>query len=325
MQEQNLSGGNGNSLLRGYLLLGVTILIWGAYMPIGKVVVGQIDVFWLTFLRYFLAGLLLAVLIIWWEGPAALTFPRRDFGTLLLLGALGSAGFGLFSYLGVRLTRPEHAAAISVMTPINVAVFRAIQTRSLPPRPVMFCILAVVFGAILVVTRGRLDSLLSGGSLLGDGLVFISSLCWTFYTIRAQSLTGYSAVRLTALGCLLGSPIGLILALTTTWLGFAVVPTPAALASLWPQMLYIVVAVSLVSIITWNAAVRMVGAQDATLVSSFTPVIPFAWAYGQGQVFTALEVFGAALIVAAICGHNIAERRRARAAAVNLTPARRGA
>lgn len=173
----------------------------------------------------------------------------------------------------------------------------------------MFCILAVVGGAILVVTRGRLDALFSGGSLVGDGLVFISSLCWTFYTIRAQSLTGYSAVRLTALGCLLGSPIGLMLALAATALGFAHPPGPATLAALWPQMLYIVVAVSLVSIITWNAAVRMVGAQDATLVSSFTPVIPFAWAYGQGQIFTALEVFGAAMIVTAICAHNIAERR----------------
>ena len=245
-----------------------------------------------------------------------MTFPRRDFGTLLLLGALGSAGFGLFSYLGVRLTRPEHAAAIAVMTPINVAIWRAIETRRLPSRPVMFCILAVVGGAILVVTRGRLDTLLSGGSLIGDGLVFISSLCWTYYTIRAQSLTGYSAVRLTALGCLLGSPIGLLLALGATALGYAHVPDPATVASLWPQMLYIVVAVSLLSIITWNAAVRAVGAQDATLVASFTPVIPFAWAYGQGQVFTALEVFGAALIVAAICAHNIAERRRMRVEAM---------
>ena len=80
-------------------------------------------------------------------------------------------------------------------------------------------------------------------------------------------------------------------------------------------MLYIVVAVSLVSIVTWNAAVRTVGAQDATLVSAFTPVIPFAWAFSQGQIFTSLEVFGAALIVAAICAHNISERRRAKAEA----------
>ena len=315
-EQQSFPGGNRPSLAQGYLLLAVTVLIWGAYMPIGKVVTAQIDVFWLTFLRYSLAGLLLAALIAWREGPWALTFPRRDFGTLLLLGALGSAGFGLFSYLGVRLTRPEHAAAISVMTPINVAIWRAFETRSLPPRPVMFCILAVVGGAVLVVTRGRLDALLAGGSLTGDALVFVSSLCWTFYTIRAQKLTGYSAVRLTALGCLLGAPIGLALALIATWSGFATIPAPAALSALWPQIFYIVVAVSLVSIITWNAAVKIVGAQDATLVSSFTPVIPFAWAYGQGQVFTALEMFGAAMIVAAICAHNIAERRRTRAAAV---------
>lgn len=316
MQEQSASAVHRPSLVQGYLLLAATILIWGAYMPVGKVVSAQIDVFWLTFVRYAAAGLLLGALLLWWEGPSALAFPRRDFGTLLLLGALGSAGFGLFSYLGVRLTRPEHAAAIAVMTPINVAIWRAFETRRLPPRPVMFCILAVVFGAILVVTRGRLDALLAGGSLTGDALVLVSSLCWTFYTIRAQSLTGYSSVRLTAIGCLLGSPIGLALALLVTWLGYAQVPSPTAFASLWPHLFYIIVAVSLVSIVTWNSAVRAVGAQDATLVSSFTPVIPFAWAYAQGQVFTTLEVFGAALIVTAICANNIAERRRVRAAAM---------
>lgn len=318
MQERNREstpdGASKLTLTQGYLLLAATVVIWGAYMPVGKVVTARIDIFWLTFVRYALAGVCLGALLLCLEGPRALTFYRRDFGTLMLLGALGSAGFGLFSYLGVSLTRPEHAAAIAVMTPINVAVWRAIEFRKLPARPVMFCILAVVFGAILVVTRGRLDALLEGGSLVGDGLVLISSLCWTYYTIRAQALTGYSAMRLTAIACLLGSPVGLVLALVMTMLGIAHVPPAGVFVSLWPQMLYVVVAVSIVSIVTWNAAVRAVGAQDATLVSAFTPVIPFAWAFGQGQVFTALEVFGAALIVTAICAHNISERRRQRLA-----------
>jgi drug/metabolite transporter (DMT)-like permease len=312
MQERNLTAIRPATLLQGYLLLALTVLIWGGYMPVGKTVAARIDVFWLTFLRYVIAGALLALFVAWREGWTAMTFPRKDFWRLFLLGALGSAGFGLFSYLGVRLTRPEHAAAIAVMTPINVAVWRAFETHRLPPRPVMFCILAVVAGAILVVTRGQIDSLFSGGNLIGDLLVFIGSLCWTFYTIRAQSLVGYSAIRLTAIGCLLGAPVGLVLALAMTALGIAKTPTPDAFVSLWPQMLYIVFAVSIVSIVTWNAAVRVVGAQDATLISAFTPVIPFAWAYAQGQVFTTLEVIGAALIVAAICAHNIAERRRLR-------------
>ena len=311
MQEQTHVGtARRPTLAQGYLLLAVTILIWGAYMPVGKVLSGRVDVFWLTFVRYGLAGLMLGLLVAWWEGPRALAFPRRDFWTLFLLGALGSAGFGLFSYLGVRLTRPEHAAAISVMTPINVAIWRAVETRRLPPRPVMFCILAVVAGTILVVTHGRLDALLAGGSLTGDLFVFIGSLCWAYYTIRAQSLTGYSALRLTALGCLLGTPVGLALALVLTASGIAQPPDFGAMSALWPQMLYVVVLVSVVSIVTWNAAVRAVGAQNATLVSAFMPVIPFAWAFGQGQVFTALEVLGAALIVIAICAHNVAERRR---------------
>lgn len=303
-------------LTTGYFLLVLTVLIWGAYMPVGKVVAAKVDVFWLTFIRYVLAGLILAAVLAWRDGWNALAFPARDFGALFVLGALGSAGFGLFSYLGVQLTRPEHAAAIAAVTPINVAVWRAIETRRAPPPAVIACIVAVVGGAILVVTRGRLETLLSGGSLVGDFLVLVSSLCWTFYTIRAQSLVGYSPVRLTAIGCLLGSPVGLALALILTGAGVAHPPALSDFADLWWQMAYIVLAVSIISIVTWNAAVRVVGAQNATLVSAFTPVIPFAWAYTQGQLFTELEVLGAGLIVAAICAHNIGERRRARLTAM---------
>ncbi|HRY05320.1 MAG TPA: DMT family transporter, partial [Beijerinckiaceae bacterium] len=271
---------NGNSP-KGLFWLAVTILIWGAYMPVGKVVSQAIDPYWITGIRYLFSGLFLAVIVMAIEGPGALIPPRKDMFTLLLLGALGSAGFGLFSYLGVRLTRPEHAAAIAVLTPINVAIWRAFEARALPPRGVVLAALAVVGGAVLVVTRGNLAALTAGGSMVGNLLVLVSSLCWTFYTIKAQSMLGYSALRLTALTCLMGSPVGLALAAVMTALGYAHAPHFADFLPIWPQIVYLFIFVSAVSIITWNMAVRMVGAQTATLVSTFTPVIPFAWAaYG---------------------------------------------
>lgn len=300
---------------KGFFWLAVTILIWGAYMPVGKVVSQAIDPYWITGIRYAFSGLFLGVIVLWLEGPGALAPARRDLGSLILLGALGSAGFGLFSYLGVRLTRPEHAAAISVLTPINVAVFRAFRARALPPRGVALSALAVVIGAVLVVTRGNLAALTSGGSMVGNLLVLISSLCWTFYTIKAQSMVGYSALRLTALSCSLGAPVGLALAALMTGLGYSHPPHIDDFTAIWPQIVYLFVLVSAVSIITWNTAVRLVGAQTATLVSTFTPVIPFAWAAYRGQSFTTAEIVGVLTIIGAILAHNLNEQRKARAAA----------
>jgi drug/metabolite transporter (DMT)-like permease len=299
------------SVPKGLFWLAVTILIWGAYMPVGKVVTGTFDIYWITAIRYTFSGLFLAVIVMWLEGAGAILPPRRDIFWLLLLGGLGSAGFGLFSYLGVKLTRPEHAAAISVLTPINVAVFRSIQNRAFPPRGVVVAAAAVVLGAVLVVTRGNLAALTSGGSMVGNLLVLISSLCWTFYTIKAQTMVGYSALRLTALTCLMGAPVGLALATVMTAAGVAHPPVVQNFVDLWPQILYLFVAVSAISIITWNIAVRAVGAQTATLVSTFTPVIPFTWAWWNGQNFTAAEILGVLIIIAAILAHNLNERRRA--------------
>ena len=305
---------NGNSP-KGLFWLAVTILIWGAYMPVGKVVSQAIDPYWITGIRYLFSGLFLAVIVMAIEGPGALIPPRKDMFTLLLLGALGSAGFGLFSYLGVRLTRPEHAAAIAVLTPINVAIWRAFEARALPPRGVVLAALAVVGGAVLVVTRGNLAALTAGGSMVGNLLVLVSSLCWTFYTIKAQSMLGYSALRLTALTCLMGSPVGLALAAVMTALGYAHAPHFVDFLPIWPQIVYLFIFVSAVSIITWNMAVRMVGAQTATLVSTFTPVIPFAWAAYGGRIFTLWEIVGVVVIMAAILAHNLNEQRKARAMA----------
>jgi len=304
-----------NNSPKGLFWLGVTILIWGAYMPVGKVVSQAIDPYWITGIRYLFSGVFLAFIVAAIEGPASLVPPRKDLAALILLGALGSAGFGLFSYLGVRLTRPEHAAAITVLTPINVAIWRAFQARSLPPRNVVLAAIAVVGGALLVVTRGDLTALASGGSMIGNLLVFVSSLCWTFYTIKAQSMAGYSALRLTTLTCMLGSPVGLALAVLMTALGYATPPHLADFLPIWPQIVYLFIFVSAVSIITWNLAVRLVGAQTATLVSTFTPVIPFTWAAYGGRVFTYWEIVGVVVIMVAILMHNLNEQRKARALA----------
>ena len=100
-----------------------------------------------------------------------------------------------------------------------------------------------------------------------------------------------------------------------TGLGQAIPPHFADFLPIWPQIVYLFIFVSAVSIITWNMAVRLVGAQTATLVSTFTPVIPFTWAAYGGRVFTYWEIVGVVVIMVAILTHNLNEQRKARAMA----------
>ena len=50
---------------KGFFWLAVTILIWGAYMPVGKVVSQAIDPYWITGIRYAFSGLFLGVIVLW--------------------------------------------------------------------------------------------------------------------------------------------------------------------------------------------------------------------------------------------------------------------
>jgi len=68
---------NGNSP-KGLFWLGVTILIWGAYMPVGKVVSQAIDPYWITGIRYLFSGAFLAIIVAAIEGPHSLVPPRKD-------------------------------------------------------------------------------------------------------------------------------------------------------------------------------------------------------------------------------------------------------
>ncbi len=74
-----------NAKAQGLLWLVVTIFIWGAYMPVGKTVTAVVDIYWITAIRYTFAGLFLALIVLWMEGPDALVPRKNDLATLLLI------------------------------------------------------------------------------------------------------------------------------------------------------------------------------------------------------------------------------------------------
>lgn len=291
---------------RGTLYMLLVIAIWGGFLPIGKSALEMVDPYWLTAMRFGAAACVFIGLLLAQEGPRALCSQER-LGKIALFGALGFAGFGISLFEGLRLTRPEISAMILALGPIQVALFQWWRTRRRPDRFTLGAIALALIGELLVVTAGDITRL-AGGDALGNGLILLASLLWTAYTLGGQQFPGWSPVRYSALSCSLGWFAILPLLAIATLAGHSRPPQAQQLLAVWPQLLFIILCVSVFSILFWNMGVAKLGPLSAGLFANFAPVITYLIALAQGRRPASLELMGAAIVLVALIANNLHQR-----------------
>lgn len=290
-----------------FLLLALPAVAWGGMFHVAARVLPVIDPYWLTLLRYMPTALVLFAL--WrWREPVAPPVGRRAWRDALIAGAIGFGFFNFALYTGLTLTTPEHGAIAMAMTPLLGAALSWIIDRRPPPAATIVCIGLAVSGAILVVTSRPSEAAASGG-LIGDGLALIGATAWAFYLRTARWFPGWSSLRFSAwttaggtlaiaAGCLLLAPAGL-----------ARPPDCSALAGLEAELAYLVLVGTLLALLLWNRGIALVGPVDGALFMNLVPVSAFIIGVGLGHTPNAAELAGAALVLAALIGNNLAQRR----------------
>lgn len=304
---------NRQKLAQGTLLMCAVVLIWGAFLPVSKVVLAAIDPYWLTALRYGVASLCFLLVLALREGRAAFSFEGRALAAWLY-GSAGFAGFSLLVFEGLRLTRPEHAAMILALGPVNIVLWQWLRTRHRPRAATLACIAVALWGEALVVSQGDLSRLVSGGGALGNALIYLSSCCWVAFTLGAQHFPRWSPVRYTALSAALGWISIALATAAATAVGHSRPPHWDALRELLWALFFVLFAVSFAALLLWNMAVARLGALNASLFANFAPVVTFLITVWQGHVLLPPEIAGAALVVGALVANNLYNRRQARRA-----------
>ena len=295
---------------RGTLYMLLVVAIWGGFLPVGKSALVAVDPYWLTAMRFGAAACAFIGLLWMREGRDAL----RTEGHLLkitLFGSLGFAAFGICLFEGLRLTRPEICAMILALGPIQVALFQWWQTRHRPDNFTLGAIALALVGELLVVTSGDLRRLI-GGDALGNGLVFLASLCWTAYTLGGQQFPGWSPVRYSTLSCSLGWLAILLVLAVATLAGRSQPPGADQLLAVWPQLAYIILCVSVFGILFWNMGVAKLGPISAGLFANFAPVITYLIAIAQGRRPDGIELTGALIVLMALIANNRHQSAKAR-------------
>lgn len=293
---------------RGTLYMLLVIAIWGAFLPVGKSALEMVDPYWLTALRFTAATGAFLVLLRLQEGRNAL----RAEGHLLkiaLFGTFGFAVFGICLFEGLRLTRPEISAMILALGPIQVALFQWWRSGRRPDRVTLAAIACALAGELFVITAGDVARL-TGGDALGNGLIFVASLCWTAYTLGGQQFPGWSPVRYSALSCSMGWLAIMVALAIATLAGHSRPPRTDQLLAVWPQLGFIVFCVSVFGILFWNMAVAKIGPLSAGLIGNFAPVITYLIALAQGRRPASLELIGAAIVLIALVANNLHQGSR---------------
>ncbi|EDY5736365.1 DMT family transporter [Salmonella enterica] len=304
-----------NTYLKGLICCLLATVSWGAMFPVMTHALTRIDPFNFTTLRYSIAGIAFALLLMYREGRTAFRLKGERWGLAWLFGTFGFAGFGFLVFLGQHLAGPDGALTASIMmaTMPMLGLLTIWVLKKNRPRARTFGFILLSFsGVVLVITNGNMLSVLhSPVSLTANLLLIAGALCWVLYTIGGSYFPDWSPVRYTTLTTLLGmisvAAIDLLLMLT----GTISVPDAASVTSVIPHLLYMALVAGLMAVLCWNIGNSIITATNGVLFMDVVPVTAFIVSALNGVVPTHVQIVGATITATALILNNLSQRKLA--------------
>jgi drug/metabolite transporter (DMT)-like permease len=292
----------------GAIFATTTAVAWGGQFVVGKSALGTVNAFPLSTIRYAAAVLLWLIVLVVVEGAGSLRLDGRGV-RLFCLGSLGFAGFNLLAYTGLAHARPQSASLIVALAPLLTALVLWARTGVRPSSATFVLLGLALAGVALVISGGNPASIVNGSIGWGDGLVLAGVFSFVLYGLGAAQMPELSALRYTTLTAALG---WLTLAGATTIAlatGLVHAPSGHELWSVTPQIAYLTIPGAFLAVLTWNAAIGLIGPQNAVLFGNLIPVTTFVIEIARGYRPGAVELAGATLTIAALVANNLLARR----------------
>lgn len=307
-----------NAYIKGLLCCLLATVSWGVMFPVMTHALTRIDPFNFTTLRYGIAGIAFALLLLFREGRPAFQLKDERWVLAWLFGTLGFAGFGFLVFLGQHLAGPGGALTASIMmaTMPMLGLLTIWALKKVRPQVSTFGFILLSFsGVVLVITDGNVSAVLhSPASLTANLLLIAGALCWVLYTIGGSYFPGWSPLRYTTLTTLLGMTSVVAIDLLLMGTGLITVPDAAAVTTVIPHLLYMALIAGLMAVLCWNIGNRIITPTNGVLFMDVVPITAFIVSALNGVVPTHVQIAGAVLTATALVLNNLSQRKIARQA-----------
>ncbi len=263
---------------------------WGANVPISKVMLDYFDLIPMSAIRTFVAGVILAVLLVLLEGPTALRI-GLGFRRFALLGLM-MGGFFVVYTLGIQFSNPITAAAVAVAGPlVSATTVRLVTGLRFDPGFPVALVLTLLGGAILASS-----TLLGSGSVTfggGEIIVLLSNSIWTLYSIKAQAwFDRASQLHRTYVASLSAFGWMLLVSLILIALGWSRSPLAVTDGWAWAQLLTVALFASGLGGYFWNIGASRLGIAVASLWVNLVPFFAVLWSMAYGFVPNLYQIVG---------------------------------
>src|SRR5204862_2869908 len=165
-----------------YLLLTLTPLFWACNWIVGRGLHAEIPPMTMTFYRWFFALLILAPFA-WRHVRREWPIVRRHRGVLLLLGIAGVGTHNALTYLGLNFTTAMNGVILNSFIPVMIIALSWIFLRQRLAPIQLAGVTISLSGVLVILSRGRLETLATLTLNRGDLFVVLSMLLWSIYTI----------------------------------------------------------------------------------------------------------------------------------------------
>lgn len=284
-----------NNTAKGHLAALLTVIIWGTTFISTKVLLADFQPIEILFFR-FLMGLLALVII--YPRRLKQTGFRREI-VFIAAGLCGVCLYYLLENIALIYTMASNVGVIISVAPFFTAILSHLFLKREEKLRANFFIgfFAAMFGIGLISFNGASLQL----NPIGDLLALLAAFLWACYSILTRKISdyGYNTIlttrRIFFYGLLFMIPA---LFLFDFKLDLSRFVNPVYLLNI----LFLGLGASAICFVTWNFAVKVLGAVKTSIYIYLVPVItvaasvliihePFTWITGTGTVLTLAGLF----------------------------------
>jgi drug/metabolite transporter (DMT)-like permease len=252
-----------------YLLLILSTLFWSGNFVLSRGMHSNISPINLSFWRWFIALLILLPFIINKLKPN-MEIIKSNFNFLTIQALLGVVGFNTLLYFAVQYTTAINAVLVNSAIPILIAIISFVIFKEKLTKFQIIGILISLFGVIYLMTKGNILSSANLTFNKGDILVLCAAFTWAFYSANLRNYPkGLDPLVYLFMINLIGLNFLFLLYI------FDIFYLKNTLNICLPNILtvlYVAIFASVIAFITWNKAVREVGANKAGPFVHLMPV-----------------------------------------------------
>ncbi|WP_167139113.1 DMT family transporter [Diaminobutyricimonas sp. TR449] len=288
--------------MKSILFLVLATLFWAGNFVAGAGAVASVSPLHLTWLRWAIAVLPLLALAQVIEKP---NWKRSlaQWPLLVLLSALGMAGFPWLLYTALEYTSALNASLINAVNPALIVIIAVVVFRQRIRWNGIVGIIIGLVGVVVVITDGRIGDVFTQPPNQGDALMVAAIVVWSAYTFLGRFLTGVPPITATALQALF----------TTVGLAPFAISSGVALPTDTPTMLallYIALFASVLAYVFWNAALRTVPPAKAGIYLNLMVVFTALITLAIGGTIPAAQILGGILVVGGVVLTSARPRKR---------------